>query len=249
MDDNQPGTEKWMRIKNRQIQNRAKAVRVEKQMEAVADLYATGWRQADIAEHLGMSVDRVTKTIAKVRQRWLENQTMDFAVRQAVELEKLDRLERELWEAWEKSKKGLKKKISSDLLRSTPRGDQTEKLSATEELDQPGDVKYLELIAKIVAQRCKILGLDAPTVIQHTGEISLNAFNIAGRSKLNDEQKMNLMFTYLQKLAEEPKLEKPSEEVIDGEMFDAEKSIEAYTAGLEGDDLQGAGQDGLEAKS
>lgn len=238
--DNQPTPDKWNRISNRQIRNRTKAVRIEKEMEAVADLYATGWRQADIAEHLGMTTERVSKTIVKVRQRWLENQTMDFAVRQAVELEKLDRLESELWEAWEKSKKGLKKKISSDLLRSTPRGDQTERLSATEELDQPGEVKYLELIAKIVAQRCKILGLDAPTVIQHTGEIALNSYSIAGRGKLNDEQKMNLMFTYLQKLAEQPKLETPSEQVIDGEMFDAEEPIETYTDGAEGDDLQRA---------
>lgn len=238
--NNSDTPEKWNRISNRQIRNRAKAVRVEKELEVVADLYATGWRQSDIAEHLGMTVEKVSKSIAKVRQKWLENQTMDFAVRQAVELEKLDRLEGELWEAWEKSKKGLKKKISSDLLRTTPRGDQTEKISATEELDQPGEVKYLELIAKIVAQRCKILGLDAPTVIQHTGEIALNSYNIAGRGKLNEEQKMNLMFTYLQKLAEQPKLEAASEEIIDGETFDAEEPIEAHTDGPEGDDLQGA---------
>jgi hypothetical protein len=238
--NNSETPEKWNRISNRQIRNRTKAVRVEKELEVVADLYATGWRQSDIAEHLGMTVDRVSKSITKVRQKWLENQTMDFAIRQAVELEKLDRLEGELWEAWEKSKKGLKKKISSDLLRTTPRGDQTEKLSAVEELDQPGEVKYLELIAKIVAQRCKILGLDAPTVIQHTGEIALNSYNIAGRGKLNEEQKMNLMFTYLQKLAEEPRLEAASEEIIDGDTFDAEEPIETHTDGPEGDNLQGA---------
>jgi hypothetical protein len=238
--DNSNPPDKWNRISNRQIRNRTKAVRIEKELETVADLYATGWRQADIAEHLGMTLDRVGKSIIKIRQRWLENQTMDFALRQAVELEKLDRLESELWEAWEKSKKGLKKKISSDLLRTTLRGDQTEKLLAIEEIDQPGEVKYLELIAKIVTQRCKILGLDAPTVIQHTGEIALNSYGIAGRSKLNDEQKMNLMFTYLQKLAESPKIESASEQIIDGEKLDAEESVETYTDGLEGDDLQRA---------
>lgn len=239
MDNTPQQTDSWNRIKNRQIRNRAKNVRTEKELEAIADLYATGWRQSDIAEHLGLSLDRVAKSIAKVRQRWLESQTMDFAVRQAVELEKLDRVEAELWEAWEKSKKGLKKKMSSDIVRSSQRGDQTEKMSAIEEVDQPGEVKYLELIAKIVAQRCKILGLDAPTVIQHTGEIALNSYNIAGRTKLNDEQKMNLMFTYLQKLAEQPKLEEASEDVIEGEMFNAEEeSIETYTDGAEGDNIQ-----------
>jgi DNA-binding CsgD family transcriptional regulator len=241
MDNSTTPPDQWTRIKNRQVRNRAKAIRTEKDLETIADLYATGWRQSDIAEHLGISTEKVNKSIVKIRQRWLESQTMDFAIRQAVELEKLDRLESELWEAWQKSKKGLKKKISSDILRSSPRGDQTEKLSAMEEIDQPGEVKYLELIAKIVAQRCKILGLDAPTVIQHTGEIALNSYSISGRSKLNDDQKINLMFTYLQKLAEQPKLQEASEEVIEGEMFNAEEeSIKAYSARAEGDDIQRA---------
>jgi hypothetical protein len=218
---------------------KSEKVRNEHRLNTISDLYASGWRLIDIAEHLNLSTNTISADLNIIRARWLEKQTMNFSERQALELEKLDKMERELWEAWEKSKKGLKRKTGTEIARENARGQSTERIRTIEELDQPGDVKYLELIHKVIAQRSKMLGLDAPTVIQHTGELALNSYNIADRNKLSDEQKTNLIMGYLRKIAEKPEegSTQPKEAILEGELHVREP--ETHSAIDEGNDLQG----------
>jgi hypothetical protein len=146
---------------------RRKAQR-ERDMERTADLYCRGWAQQRIAKELGVSPSTICQDLKTIRQRWRDSQISNIDEHIAKTLAQLDLAESEAWAAWEASKGPHLKTRTVD--RSADDGGYTETATSEEELT--GDPRYLSEIRGIIERRCKLLGLDAPARVEHTGDES-----------------------------------------------------------------------------
>lgn len=134
---------------------------VERNAE-VMRLKARGRTNAEISREFGIGQQRVGDIIRAEIQRTMGEEDRE-AVRQ-VELAKLDELEREAWKVLE----GTHLAYTQKGLVKTP-------------LDENGEPAYLQdpmpvlaamdRILKIQERRAKMLGIDAPTRIQITGDL------------------------------------------------------------------------------
>jgi len=102
----------------------------------VAKLYRDGEGQIEIARLLGVARKVVTFDLAALRIEWRASSIRDFDALREKELERIDRLELEAWNSWELSHRD----------------------------DQPdGNPKFLDLVRDCIQERCRLLGLYAPT--------------------------------------------------------------------------------------
>lgn len=116
----------------------------ERDRREIANLYLQGWIQADIAARLNESEDReytltqqmISYDLLRLQEGWRESALIDINEAKSRELAKIDRLEREGWSEWQKSH-GLPGAL--------------------------GDPRYLSVVQWCIEQRCKILGVNAPT--------------------------------------------------------------------------------------
>lgn len=130
----------------------------ERDLVEISALYLKGLTHFEIAEEInakhykasGRSVSRrqISYDVQKLLARWQKTATNNIDERRAVELAKLDRIEREAWAAWERS--------MSEREIPTKNGE-------TMFITPDGDPRFLQLVQSCVADRRKMLGLDAPT--------------------------------------------------------------------------------------
>ena len=139
---------------------------IRKDRAEVARLYLEGWTQADIGAQRGLSRQQIGYDLEAVRQEWLQSSLVDFNAKKAEELARIDKLEREYWSAWEASKQ---ERQTSTTEQTT--GAEGERLKAAiRKTDQTGDPRYLAGVERCIEQRCKLLGLNAPTETRLTGQ-------------------------------------------------------------------------------
>ena len=136
-------------------------------LERVAALYGTGLMQYEIAEKCGVSRQQIGYDIQALHEMWVEGRVKDIDAAKIRELAECDRNQQRAEEGWERSLGTLEKKTQ----KAKP-GFGNDKLSISEltiasELGA-GDPRFLSIIKDCIAQRCKILGLDAPTKIDLT---------------------------------------------------------------------------------
>lgn len=121
----------------------------------VARLYCDGLNQAEIGRLLGLSQPQISRELAALHDQWIAEQK-DFVHRYKIrELSRLDRLEAELWDAWDRSKQEAEKFADKD------GKDGNETTYTIEQRD--GNPAFLAGVQSCIAERCKILGLYAPT--------------------------------------------------------------------------------------
>lgn len=133
----------------------------------IADLYLQGWIQVDIAAEVGMSQSTVSRDIKALHGAWLASALLDFNEAKARELAKIDRLEREYWDAWQRSKLDAE----TETVKGKGTGDTPEHKEKTmQRKGQTGDASFLKGVQWCIEQRCKILGVEAPTHLKHSGE-------------------------------------------------------------------------------
>lgn len=133
----------------------------------VARLYLRGFPQGEIAQKLGVHASTVSQDLAKIRQYWLESAKLDMDAIKAKELAKLDALEMEYWRAWERSK-GEHTKRTRSYVEGTAKGEKAEgvPVTVTETVEQTsGDPRFLAGIESCMQRRAKMLGLDAPKLL------------------------------------------------------------------------------------
>jgi hypothetical protein len=233
---------------NRKKRKKLTELELERLLADVAHYYAMGYSILEISDLMHHSQGTIKKWIEEVKQRWLREQVKSYEVRQAEHLSKLDKLERELWDSWDKSKAGIKRKIKTKGNISGGRNAGDSSSTTTDVTTQPGDPRYADQLLKVLQTKQKILGLDAPTVIKHTGEVGLMNLSMVEREKLTDEEKMERMYIFLERMAnQEKKLPAASGEVIDGEMLD--ESVKVYSEQNEGNNLQRTAQHVTDTKS
>lgn len=140
--------------------SRAQRVEVEQRRELVARLYITGLTQAEIGRRCNVGQRQISKDLAVIRRNWLESSIRNFDELRGEQLAKIDKLESEYWDAWERSK-------AESVRKTAERSDGKDRAVVVTEA-QHGDPRYLAGIERCIAQRCKLLGLDAPTKIAPT---------------------------------------------------------------------------------
>jgi len=119
------------------------------------------------------SIKAIHDDLAALTSEWKASALRDITEVKAAELAKLDELEREAWIAW---RRGIgRKQTRTTKSVKVGKGDAVlalpETTLRTEHLN--GDPRYLGIVLDCQQRRAKILGLDAPTKLEHGGKISL----------------------------------------------------------------------------
>lgn len=134
----------------------------------VANLYLRGAWQPEIARLVGVSQSTISRDLAIVRKRWLEDAKADYDAKVAEQLAKIDAVELEAWAEWQKSKgRERTRKAVKKYGGKSGRAEKVEETTTVETLLP--EARYLEIIHKCIERRCKLLGLDAPERKQITG--------------------------------------------------------------------------------
>lgn len=140
---------------------RETTVQREQRLRRVAELALRGLGTGEIAKETGLTTGQVAWDMKVLVRRWRELASEDIADLKAKELAKLDRLEAEYWRAWEASKRRVTKSQRKSLSASGATGGGQVELM---EQETAGDAKFLDGVARCIAQRCRLLGIDAPSI-------------------------------------------------------------------------------------
>lgn len=133
----------------------------EDDLRQIVTLYLQGHTQVQIGEMLGLSNQQISYDLATVRKRWQQQTVYNLDEHKARELARLDTVERAAWRGWDRSQRpGVKKNwhVTGDPEVAT--------WKAIEMTRRDGDPRYLTIVMDCVHERCKILGLYAPTRYQ-----------------------------------------------------------------------------------
>lgn len=155
----------------------------------IAELYLTGMTQIAISREIKLSRSQVSRHVKAVQAEWMASAIRDLDKAKVIELAKIDRLELLANEAWVKSCKNAEEvRTKSVLISPAPPTAESGSPPATPAppadpvavggiettktvKGQCGDPRFLERIGWCIAQRCKILGLEAPTKIEGDGAV------------------------------------------------------------------------------
>jgi hypothetical protein len=159
----------------------------ERDLVKVSNLYLSGHTQHEIAEEINETPEYVLTGITITQQtissdlkllhrRWLKESNYKIDRYKARELARLDKIEREYWQAWERSIE--KKPIIA------PNGKVVMIDDEIQYFSPDGDPRFLAGIERIVEQRRKIFGIDAPTKIAPTTPDGENPYMYAEGSEL-----------------------------------------------------------------
>lgn len=114
-----------------------------------------------------LSPSQIAHDLVEIRNLWEARTVATRNAQITRELAGLDEQETELWEAWEKSKKETIKQVVEQRTRGgKARNGTTQRIE--KELKH-GDPAYMRLILEVRQQRAKLLGLNAPEKLEHTG--------------------------------------------------------------------------------
>jgi len=157
---------------------RAKLMK-EERMNRTLELYIRGQSYSQIAKALPASKGTVAKDIAAIREEWRRSRTDAFGSEILHELARIDAIERECWAQWESSKTeevttraetGVE--VTKDGTGRQVRTPINEKVIRSTRL-RNADPRYMDTIRWCVEQRCKLLGLLAPSGLAITGKVAL----------------------------------------------------------------------------
>lgn len=143
----------------------------ERDLVLVARMYVRGKSQHEMMLTLNqlypdrpLSPTTIHLDLQAIRNSWLQSSLMDFNAMKAKELARLDEAEREAWDAWERSKdKHIRIEyevaddqvpFSVDKIANVHRQKKHKVIEAT-----VGDIKYLEMVERMIKMRCDIIGL------------------------------------------------------------------------------------------
>lgn len=154
-----------------------KTLAIAKRREQVAELYLRGFSQCAIAEQLQVSQPTISLDIKSIHTEWKASAVRDHDALLEKELRKIDRLEREAWAAWERSQQPAQ---SARVSGSAGDG-RSEKIVK----NRYGDARFLDQVQKCIAQRCAILGLNAP-IKAAIATISVDLTETQRRSRLTE---------------------------------------------------------------
>jgi len=163
------------------------AFQIERDRRDIADLYLQGWTQARITESINADEDRdyqlsrrmIGYDLKALQEAWRESSLIDIDEAKARELAKVDRLEREYWTAWERSRKDIV--IVTQAGKMPPKGEDGAPDRVTRiTKPQEGNPRFLAGVQWCIDRRCKIIGVDAPAEMKHSGAVRFDVVEIGG---------------------------------------------------------------------
>lgn len=131
----------------------------------ITDMYLQGKSQADIAAVLGLARQQIGYDIAIIQKRWRADTSINIDEAKQKELARIDTLEREYWTAWERT---LDERTKTRTEQSTAGKDSKTAKATIEKETMLGNPAYLNGVQWCISERCKLLGLYAPTKIAPT---------------------------------------------------------------------------------
>ncbi len=137
-----------------------------KYMMLISDLYLTQRiPQVEIAQKLKISQSTVSIYLDQLADNWVSSALFDFDAAKKKELQNINKTELEAWRAWKQSKKLKTIKTHEEGIREKGRVN----IDTTRKFKDVGDPRYLDIVMRCIDKRCKILGLDAPQEMKHSG--------------------------------------------------------------------------------
>jgi len=133
----------------------------------IASLYLRGCLQAEIATEVGLSEATVSRDLKALQQEWHESSLLDIDAAKARELARIDELERTYWQAWKRSCEDAE----TETARVVETAGGRRRVAQKQTKCQAGDPRFLQGIQWCIERRCKVLGIDAPEKLEHSGGI------------------------------------------------------------------------------
>ena len=143
----------------------------------ISRLYVQGYTSSYIAHWISenrdytLSSSTIRADIKNIIEEWREQYLPDIDTMKVAELARIDSVIREAWEGWYSSRKEKESTETERTLQETkahargtvavPIFEESKSKLKTENRD--GDARFLEVIDKCIARRCKILGIEAPS--------------------------------------------------------------------------------------
>lgn len=146
----------------------------------ISAMYLQQSTQAEIAAHFlalhntgkrpyMLSQQTISNDLKEVQKRWRDSAALNMNEAKERELERIDVLEREYWQAWEASKKDATLTRQKGV--KPKEGEIVPSEATIEKRGQTGNPAYLAGVQWCIEQRCKLLGINAPTNIHLSGEV------------------------------------------------------------------------------
>lgn len=142
----------------------------QQRMDVIAPLYRHGYTyrqiQAEVQKRMDLkaySLSTLKHDIDRLVKEWREQRLEDIDQTMTTELARIDEMVREAWMAWEKSKEDYD--ATTQKQKGIPNPDKMDAIvtvqleKTTKGVQCCGDVRYLELIHKLLMERRKLLGL------------------------------------------------------------------------------------------
>lgn len=167
--------------------NKRNSAQRERDLVDLADLYLMGnFTLAKMQEFIAknrpytLGLSQISQDLAEIRARWQEKYLTSMDEAKSRELAHLDKLEMAYWDGWLRSINDANKEIS-EIIEDTSKYDvptygpegrlrppiplptHTRKKAKKLTEKRDGDPKFLEGIKWCINERCKIMGLHAPT--------------------------------------------------------------------------------------
>lgn len=159
----------------------------------ISRLYLRGYTQAQIADEIGVDPSTVSRDIAVLIERWKTSANNNVSQHRQFELDLLDELEKEYKNGWERSKTEARQQKASKRKRGADGSD--EQATMTTET-QVGDPRFLDGIRSVIADRRRLLGLDAPTKIAQTDPTGEHSY-----APLTDEERLTKLAALIESAA------------------------------------------------
>ncbi len=149
--------------------NKRTLIQIEDDRREIASLYLQGKTQQAIAERLNMTRQMVGYDLKAIQRRWREDTSRNLDEDKARELAKLDELERTHWQAWEDSLEQFTTETTSRAVAGGGAGGGVTERAAIRREGKQGNPTYLRSVIDCIDRRCKLLGLDSPQKLEHSG--------------------------------------------------------------------------------
>jgi hypothetical protein len=138
----------------------------------ISKLYLQGMTQSEIAATVNLNQSTISRLLDELSQDWLVEGVYNFNEAKQDQLHKINALEVTYWDAWNRSI-GIKKEyIVTDKILMSQGGPIPAEDKRVKTWKEVGATQYLDGIKWCIEQRCKILGLYAPTKQDISGNVA-----------------------------------------------------------------------------
>lgn len=143
----------------------------EENRDKIAALRLRGFTFQEIGERLGMATSYAYTEFKVVEQRWRHSARQNLIEFKARELARIDALEEEAWRAYERSQRDSVEQEEGFVF---AQGERQRDSARAKRRARDGEAKWLGIVMQCIDRRIKLLGLDAPDLMDVSVGVSVN---------------------------------------------------------------------------